>query len=874
MEASPNMLTQSQPVYFIRSTGEYSVGGKAKNLFFLKEKGFRVPEFVVIPGEVLTDLLPNALRQNGNISEIRHYISTLTIDDVFIRSVLHYFPGIDLFSVRSSALDEDGANFSFAGQYDSFLYVRPENIAQKIKEVWLSSLGERVIAYRRENNLPLHSSIAVIIQKMINADASGVAFGANPASGDKNEKVISAVYGIGEGLVSGELDADTFYVKDSTIRKVIARKEKKRVFDSATNEGSVLKEVDAERMESSALQERQILEIASVLDRLFREYGTYQDVEFAIKGDDLYLLQARPITTLKESDEEYIVWDNSNIIESYPGVTSPLTFSFILPVYEGVYLQLSQMMGISEADIAENRETFANMLGLLRGRVYYNLLSWYKILSLLPGYSLNAEFMEKMMGVKERFELSGLKKRRKIVERLRVGKMVWMMLGNLRRLPKMHTVFVEEFNFVMKKFLAIDYEKSSAEELMNYYREFERTVLAKWKAPLVNDFFAMIYYGTLQKLGTKYKVSENASIHNDLLSGSGDIISTEPVRRIIQIAAVIEKHPKLKKIILDDGEQEIFEAISSERFSEVKVLVDEYLEIFGERCVGELKLETVTYKQNPLLFIRILKSYVEQGVPKDTWNAGNMSIRTEAENTVNIALAHSFSKRRIYSYVLRKSRTLISARENLRYERTRAFGIVRRIFCALGDRFYESGMIADARDIFYLTKEEIFAYIEDQSKTGDLKEIIALRKKEYKTFEMEDAPERIRTNIADYSKITFDTVASSDLSDERIHGIPCCAGIVRGRVRVIRDPKETATLGGDILVTSSTDPGWITLFPSASAILVERGSLLSHSAIVSREMGKPCIVGITGLLKSLKTGDMIEMNGGTGEITLLSRNAS
>jgi len=213
----------------------------------------------------------------------------------------------------------------------------------------------------------------------------------------------------------------------------------------------------------------------------------------------------------------------------------------------------------------------------------------------------------------------------------------------------------------------------------------------------------------------------------------------------------------------------------------------------------------------------------------------------------------------------------VSARENLRYERTRAFGIVRLIFCAIGEKFHTEGILADARDIFYLTKEEIFDYIKGTSVTSDLQALVTLRKKEYDQFAEEHLNERIRTTGIVYAGNAFIKTGSHSPVDGAIDGIPCCAGIVKGRVRVISDPKETANLGGDILVTSSTDPGWVTLFPSASAILVERGSLLSHSAIVSREMGKPCIVGITGLLQVLHTGDEIEMNGSTGEINILSK---
>ena len=214
----------------------------------------------------------------------------------------------------------------------------------------------------------------------------------------------------------------------------------------------------------------------------------------------------------------------------------------------------------------------------------------------------------------------------------------------------------------------------------------------------------------------------------------------------------------------------------------------------------------------------------------------------------------------------------MSSRENLRYERTRAFGIVREIFSQMGNHFYSEGIIANPRDIFYLTKEEIFHFIEGTSVTQNLQSLIDLRKAEFAEYQKQEPPsERFASYGAVYHANDFYSTARVEAIDGDLKGIGCCPGRVRAKVRVVRDPNEISSLNGDILVTSSTDPGWVTLFPSASAIIVERGSLLSHSAIVSREMGIPCIVGVTGLLKTLQTGDEIEMDGSTGEIKVISK---
>lgn len=846
-------------------------GGKAKNLFFLKESGINVPDFVVIPQEVLLAILVNENTIEGRIQAIDNF----TIPDTFLTEVTQQFKDTTYFAVRSSAIDEDSAEFSFAGQFESYLFVTKELLADKIKKVWKSAFSQRVVEYRKNNNISSKIGIAVIIQEMVDADVAGVAFGINPVTGNRKEKVISAVYGLGEGLVSGDLNADTFVAKENgNIEEQLTTKTHQLVLNKTGNGGTKKIEVEYNKQNLSSLSQTQIQEIDTVLNRLFKIYSTYQDIEFAYKNNKLYVLQARPITTLNklpDTSGEHIIWDNSNIIESYPGVTTPLTFSFIIKVYEAVYRQFVGLMGVTDEDIDENKEVFANMLGLINGRVYYNLLSWYKALAMLPGYSINAEFMEKMMGVKERFELKQVKTRTKFQERLRVIKMVRTIIKNLRTLPQMRIAFVRDFNATMNEYKAIDFSSKNSDELMYLYLNFEQTLLKKWKAPLVNDFFAMIYFGVLQKLVVKYKIDSTGTVHNNLMCGAKDIISTEPIQRCLSISTSIQKNKKAKQIFLNQSAEEILKLLPELDLS-IQKEISNYLEKFGNRCVGELKLETITYNQNPAAFIQIIKSYVEQGVTTENAHSDlDIQLRNEAETKVNRALNGKPFKKMLFNYFLKRSRILVSSRENLRYERTRAFGVVREIFCSVGEKFFAEGIIQHPRDIFYLSKEEIFDYIKGTSINPNLKDIIAYRKKEFTEFEKHPTSERIDTRGIVYNGNDFHQKRNSTPLSGDLKGLGCCPGRVKAKVQVVRDPNEVKNLKGDILVTSSTDPGWVTLFPTASAILVERGSLLSHSAIVSREMGKPCIVGVTGLLDRLNTGDEVEMDGSTGEINIISQ---
>jgi pyruvate,water dikinase len=223
--------------------------------------------------------------------------------------------------------------------------------------------------------------------------------------------------------------------------------------------------------------------------------------------------------------------------------------------------------------------------------------------------------------------------------------------------------------------------------------------------------------------------------------------------------------------------------------------------------------------------------------------------------------------------VLRQARTRIRDRENLRFERTRLFGRVRRIFLEFGRRFSSLGVLDSPRDIFHLEVEEILGFVEGTGTSTNLKGLAALRKFEYEGHRRsEPPPDRFETRGAvSLVIIPCFGAAGSPPTGETRTGLGCCAGFVRGRVRVIADPRSATLQEGEILVAERTDPGWVMLFPAAAGLLVERGSLLSHSAIVAREMGIPAVVAVAGLTHWLKDGDRVELDGASGVVRRLDR---
>lgn len=833
-----------------------------------------MPKWLAIPSHVVIDQIP----VEATAESIHHHFQNLEVPAEWMEKLAAHFGsdfGNKTYAVRSSAVDEDGKQHSFAGQFETFLHVPSSQIEEKIKGVWQSATSGRVMAYRKENNLSPQWGIAVIVQEMVDADISGVAFGIDPVSGDKHQKVISSLYGLGEGLVSGQLDADTFRVKAGEIESELAAK--KTAFVKAQDGSGVATiEIEPSRHSEPSLTPTQIKEVALVLDKLETAFGSPQDVEFAYQNEKLYLLQSRPITTQKEkaNDEEngeYILWDNSNIIESYPGVTTPLTFSFIEKMYERVYRQFVGILGVREKEIEQHKQVFANTLGLVRGGVYYNLLSWYKMLAMVPGYSLNAEFMENMMGVKERFELKEDYRMSKGLARWRIVSMVFNMLSLMRKLPKERKRFLAYLNQVMSHYKGLNFKSMSVSEIVKHYKTFEETLLLKWKAPLINDFFAMIWFGLLQKQTAKLCPNE-PNIHNDLLCGSQDIISVEPIHRTMAIAKLVSNNADAFESFKSTEPEKLWQQLEDGSFPEIHQAICDYIERFGDRCVGELKLETLSYSQVPAQFVKVVQSYVKQGLSSKSENENGSSsnledqLRLNAENSIGQHLKGKSLKRWWFNLTLGKARDLVSNRENLRYERTRGFGMVRQMFSALGKELEQKGHLNDARDVFYLKLDEI-KQLDAEPFPSELRETVKKRKAEFARYSKQPSPEeRFFTyghNFTDdyiYSKEKLEPIEGD------LKGIGCCPGRIKANIQVVENPNDIDSLNGDILVTSSTDPGWVTLFPTASGIIVERGSLLSHSAIVSREMGIPCIVSVTGLLRSLKTGDEVLMDGSTGEI--------
>ena len=890
-------------------------GGKAQGLTKLSKAGYPVPAWFAITEQGMlqfiaeNDLDLPALRSD-DLNDMSQKIRQAFIEGVMPESILYEVTteiqrlnlGDEFLAVRSSGMDEDSQEHSFAGQFSSFLYQKGMiQIEYSIKECWASAYSERALSYRKSRGLPLTGhSMGVIIQKMVHSQISGVAFSRNPLDPtDRNRLVIDSLYGQGEGLVGGLLDADHYMIDREKLTFECDLAHKSTAMVGYPKGGLKEESVPQNRQDQPSLSPIQVKEVARLAIDLEDHLTEPQDIEWAYEDNQLYLLQTRPITTIPSQSffdsringQGHILWDNSNIIESYSGVTSPLTFSFASNAYYHVYRQFCQVVGVPQAIINQHDGMFRNMLGLMRGRIYYNLVNWYRLLLLLPGTSNNNEFMETMMGVQQNlnpdvrnlFDFIKDPPRYSLKVKIKtIGSMVYRFLT----IDKIIHNFQEHFNKYYEWARQLDLKEKSVAEIIAIIRKLEERVLMKWQAPIINDYLVMICFGILGKLIKRWiqADSQAQTLQNDLLVGEGDLKSTEPTKMLMRLAERLDLDPKLapiKKHLLQHCAQDsLKEMESNPDFRSFHHDIQRYLDLYGFRCVDELKLEATDLHDDPSFIVEAIKSYIKN----DAYHIHEMEkrerlIRLKAETTVKKKLKGP--KKMVFFWVLKQARRTVSNRENLRFDRTKIFGVVRHLYRAIGEKLEALQQLDHRSDIFYLSQEEIFSYAEGRAITLDLRSLVATRKKEFSSFQSTTPPpDRFMTQgaaglSASWSSILqhADLLRDEQVSDDpdTLLGTSCCPGVVEGKVRVAHTMDDARDLEGEILVTGRTDPGWVPLYPSCSGLVIERGSLLSHSAVVARELGLPTIVGVKGgLLERLKTGMTVRVDAGKGTVTIIS----
>lgn len=856
------------------------LGGKAENLIRMQQAGFPVPPFLVIPCTAVNQLLNPVkkdievcIRQAGNAPDealihlaenIRQYIWELIIPAGFESELLstcgRVFGLNARVAVRSSAAAEDSAKTSFAGIHASFLFVEAVNLIEKIKETIASAWSPGALKYRLIHQIPIERiEMAVIIQQMVDATKSGVSFSKN-LDGNLADMVVVAGYGLGEGIVADKVETDTFIVDlmTRTVEKRIARKQLALVYQPG--KGCVTEPLtDKTLQDTAALQDGELFEVCrytALAESLLRVPA---DLEFSYDREGrLFILQMRPVTTLHAG--EIKILDNTNIIESYPGITLPLSFSFAVQAYETVFRNSARSFLISAAMVQRLSGVFKNLLAHCYGRVYYRLDNWYRMMSLVHGSQQSVQAWEKAVGLTQgesaKIEFSFWRK----VKTTLVA--IWLLI----QYPGGNALFFRRFNRNYRFLRQYSTSLSSPVALWQHYETAAARLFRPWHLTLINDFLAFKAFGWLQDLVRTYGIDENAGFANDLLCGTGGIESETAVLRVLELKATIQADPDLTALFLLP-EQTVLAQMKQERYKVFYDLIEDYLDRYGDRTLSELKLETPSLRRHPEQFIRLLKQQLASPVTAADFKRQQIQIREKAESRVAARLKWWQPRTLVFKMVRLLAAYGLKSRENMRFCRARAYGAVKDVFLKIGQMMVQAEVIETPEDVFYLELAELQAFCATGEHRISKKEKVRKLKAEFSSYAGVILPDRIMY-IGETLPVFGHASKTAPAGSALLRGIAVSKGVLQAEAVVISTPELDAAVNGRILVTPVTDPGWVFLMARAAGLVSEKGSLLSHTAIVGRELGIPVVVGVTGATTRIKTGDLIVLDGNAGTVEL------
>ena len=812
-------------------------GSKALNLALMQEHGLPVPAFSVYQCQFFAEKSTQEfLKEQQQILDAR----AVTLSEMSQKLqawaqekvLLEDFSAVQesssdnqkTFSVRSSATVEDGQASSFAGQFQTKLNVEVKDLPGAIAETVASLYSVSSLTYLAHHGILLEEAeMLVIIQVMVVGDISGVYFTANP-QGILNEHVAVIGRGTGDQVVEDKVTTTTltYYPTDDLT-----------YFDTCENSPHPTEQ------QISALKEMSV----AVTDI----FGPQLDIEFTFVKDELYVLQARPITTLAQEElEAAVILDNSNIVESYPGTTTPLTYSFIKEAYSSVFRGLGRRIvgeqtSGQRAILAAYEDTFKDMIAMVNSRVYYQIQNWYQLLKLLPFSKKIIPIWQEMLGVRQTqipktpLHISGW-------QRVRFSRNI---LKAFFQAPKLMAQLAIDFQQIERQYEETYSPNADLASLQALFEKIKVAVLDQWDITLVNDLYAFVFTGLFKQLNKQYPEAELE------LAGVEQIESMKPAIALHALAAKVQNDATYLKQLenLETAQVKLF--LTTDQQALTREIVA-YRKLYGNRVPEELKLETQTYQTHPAKLIEAILSYRVAG------QAGQKLVQAI------IKTRHPLKK-----YVKKQALLGIQYRESSRLNRTRIYGMMRQIFLTMGERLVESGQLEQMEDVFWLEMAEVFAL---EKKVENVQLLVAERKQ--KALLDQQLPAVSRLVFAE--EVLEKHIRSVNLSESATNqlvfrGIACSKGRVTGEVVRIDEISriKAQEVQGKIIVTRMTDPGWVHLLAQAKGIVAERGSLLSHTAIISRELGIPSIVNVAGIMSALKTGDIIEMDGQEGRLEKL-----
>jgi phosphohistidine swiveling domain-containing protein len=862
---------------------EREIGGKAASLLRLLALGQKVPPGIVLSAGLFDEFLGRngMVHPFGSSSEGQAEDGLLEAADSFREKILAAeFPEplaqairdslasgpAGPYAVRSSGALEDTDNLSFAGLYETFLNVAAgEPLLESVKKCWASCFGRRVVHYAVEHDSDLSLlRVAVIIQAMVPSEKSGVAFTVNPVTGNDRQVVIEACYGLGEGLVQGILTPDQYvydWMAEELSGKKISRKDVAIVPDASPP--YVRREnVPEELRDRSVLSDEEVRRLSGTALLIQQAYGFPVDIEWAWTREGFFLLQARPITRIHTSGIKG-AWTTADFRDGgvSSGVCTPLMWSlydFIwekaMPAYMKKVKLLKRDPGIIWGD-------------MFFGRPYWNVGVAKQGLERLPGF-IERDF-DLDLGIEVPYEGKGHVTPLNPQTLLTGIRVLGALEKSIREQKDMVFPFRDKMLKLIARQRALRTDRMGKDEFTTFFRQF---IESEYRLSETTYFTLIFHNSNLQSLFKDALQPYTGKINvPSLFSGLKNLSHLKPLYRIWGLSRKILGHPESlsywRDSTVDAIREDLGEGGKDHFLPEFQSVITEFF--FHSK--KELDLMVPCVEEDPELFIESVKNHLTLEDTHDPQALEEHQYHNYDEEKSAFLRLLPRRKRKKMAAMIADVRFFLWWREELRDISTQYYFFIRRYVLRLGRFFTEDRVIDHEADIFFLPLSVIFDILDGRTGREAVRRLIGKNRAYYGSFRNYRNPNEIGSA---FSSGRGETGGKRRNRKEAnlLRGIPCSPGKTEGKVKIIRDIFEAGRLArGDILITKFTDPGWTPYFSLLSGVATETGGLLSHAAVISREYGIPAVLAVPDLLDRLADGMTVELDGGTGELRILSK---
>ncbi len=820
---------------------EEKLGNKGKFLLQMKKQGFDVPGGFILDSDIYDEVISsNKIDEKiseilagltpGNCDDVSGKISELFNGALIPENILSEINAVAkddcLYAVRSSGNKEDLDEFSFAGQYETFLNVPKSDIEAKVIDCYRSMFGKVSLQYIANRNIdPLSMKMSVVVQEMVDADNSGICFTIDPVSGNDKEMLIEVSEGLGENIVSGKTKPEQYYY-DWYEGKEVRRSG-----------------------ENKLLNEEAVEKYAKVFANIQQFFGYPCDIEFAIKDEKLYILQARKITSIKYNGITDM-WTTADFKDG--GVSATVCTPYMWSLYEYIW-EFSLRNFIVRSEILKDEELPSKLGEMFFGRPYWNMSAVKKAMSQVIGYK-EREF-DSEYGIVGNYEGDGEVTR---ITPSSVSRMIKIVI-NQSRILKNRKKNAQRYKDELLG-LYYDYkEKYDTHTIRDIEKSFYN-ITKKTYLRSETTYFWQIFINTIHQ--SLYKDSllkyVSESEYLSLLGNIDNISHLLPFYEMWDASRLIRKENEAYHYWMDTPAETIAASLTDAKYHipEVKIIIEKY----GYHSDKELDITYPCYYEEPEVMIGMVKDMVvleDSYSPLEDKENGHKMYMTVLRKIRKKVSDRTFQK--IKKKVTRM-REMLWWREEFRDVSTRFYYMLRIYTMEYAKSLVEKGVLETVEEVWFLKVGNLWDFIDGKTDADSLREIIRKNKFYYNAYRNYISENEIGTAFSSGKKID---------SGSGIKGLGANNGTVTGIARVIEDFTQIDRLQeGDILVTRFTDTGWTPKFAILSGIVTEYGGILCHAAIVSREYGIPAIVACKDAMQKIRDGQIITIDGSTGTVTI------